>query len=285
MTKTDSKHHSAQEIRLNMAKLSWMAYQAPDQVQLMWGKKDEDLQNSNWSPLTAASEVPRYASCASCDAQAYALKMGGCTRAPLVLACRGTSSVADAMIDASVQLVPFSFADGKTTGGVAVHRGFYEQFKGILPEVDKLYKGHLAGGGFLMCTGHSLGSAVAALAALYYGSQYPKQVAYIGFGTPRVGNGAFAKMFDGAVLDRTRVINGRDPVGKVPPPVGYTHVGTEEHIGRSDPYPAIPALTDLPDHDIEKGYIRNLTDPSSTTTAVPAQHANWLTEALSKVRF
>ena len=78
--------------------------------------------------------------------------------------------------------------------------------------MDPLYKGHLAGGGVLMCTGHSLGSGVAAMAALYYGAQYPKQVAYIGFGTPRVGNGAFAKMFDSVVLARP------DPCGKRPRP-------------------------------------------------------------------
>lgn len=157
MNKGESSHHSAQDIRVNMAKLSWMAYQAPEKVNRMWREEDEALENTNWSPLLATTEPVLYASCASCDAQAYAVKMDLCPRAPLVLACRGTSSIADAMIDASVQLVPFSFADGKSKGGVAVHRGFYKQFKGILPWVDPLYKGHLAGGGVLMCTGHSLG--------------------------------------------------------------------------------------------------------------------------------
>ena len=52
---------------------------------------------------------------------------------------------------------------------------------------------------------------MAALAAMFYGQQYPKQVAYIGLGTPRVGNGAFVKKFADVVLDRTRIANGRDP--------------------------------------------------------------------------
>lgn len=69
-------------------------------------------------------------------------------------------------------------------------------------------------------------------------------------------------------------------VSKVPPPLGYTHVGAQTHIGRSDPYPAIAALTDLPDHDIGT-YIRNLEEPLSQATSVPVQHSNWLTEALS----
>lgn len=205
------KHHSAQETWSNMAKLSWMAYQKPEDVGKTWRERSALAADGNWSPLKAASEPPQYATCPSCDAQAYAFKMGACPRAPLVLACRGTSSIQDAMVDVSLQLVPFKFADGTCKEKVLVHRGFYEQFKGILPQVDTLYEGHLAGGGMLACTGHSLGAGVATLAALYYGEQYPGQVAYVGFGSPRVGNAAFAESFDATVLDRTRVVNGRDP--------------------------------------------------------------------------
>ena len=61
------------------------------------------------------------------------------------------------------------------------------------------------------------------------------------------------------------------------------HVGTEAHVGRSDPYPAIPALTDLPDHDINT-YIRNLATTSAKATAVPVLHSDWLTEALTRFR-
>ena len=153
------KHHSAQETWSNMAKLSWMAYQKPEDVGKTWRERSALAADGNWSPLKAASEPPQYATCPSCDAQAYAFKMGACPRAPLVLACRGTSSIQDAMVDVSLQLVPFKFADGTCKEKVLVHRGLYEQFKGIVPQVDALYKGHLAGGGMLICTGHSLGKA------------------------------------------------------------------------------------------------------------------------------
>ena len=270
---------------MNMAKLSWIAYQTPSKVKEMWAAEKKDLAGTNWSPFSAmAADEPQYADCPACDAQAYACKMGACPRAPLVLACRGTSSIQDAMVDGSLQLVPFTFADGKPKQGVAVHRGFYRQFKGILPQIDPLYKGHLAAGGTLICTGHSLGAAVATLAALYYGERYPGQVSYIGFGSPRVGNGTFARFFATKVTDYTRVVNGRDPVPKVPPPGEYTHVGAETHVGRRDPYPAIAALTDLPDHDIAN-YIHNLeTSVPLQVTSVPLQHSNWLTEVLSKFR-
>jgi len=156
-----TNHHDAQEVWLNMARLSWMAYQPPEKVDQMWHdcQQQTELTDQNWSPLKAALEPPQYATCPSCDAQAYAFKMGARPRAPLVLACRGTSSIQDAMVDVSLQLVPFKFADGTCKEKVLVHRGFYEQFKGIVPQVDALYKGHLAGGGMLICTGHSLGKA------------------------------------------------------------------------------------------------------------------------------
>ena len=125
---------------------------------------------------------------------------------------------------------------------------------------------------------------MAALAAMFYGQQYPKQVAYIGLGTPRVGNGGFVKKFAEVVLDRTRIANGRDPINKIPPPLGYSHIGTEFRVGRSDPYPAIPALTDLPDHDILGGYVRNLATPAAPVTAVPLSHSNWLTDVISRFR-
>ncbi len=276
-------HHSAKETRLNMARLSWLAYQSPDVVNQQWQtcQKLPEAECGDWTPLKAASEPPQFATCAASDAQAYAFKMGGCTETPLILACRGTSSIQDAMVDASLALVPFEFADGKQKTGVCVHKGFYQQFKGILPQVDLLYKGHLAGGGMLLCTGHSLGSGIAALAALYYAEQFPQQVAYIGFGTPRVGNPALVKTFNTVVLDRSRVANGRDPINKVPPPVGYAHVGAEVHIGRPDPYPAIPLFTDIPDHDILQGYVRGLQTDAPQANAIPRSHANWLSCAMS----
>jgi len=52
---------------------------------------------------------------------------------------------------------------------------------------------------------------VAALTALYYGEAYPQHVAYIGLGTPRVGDEAFKQKFDAVVMDRTRIANRRDP--------------------------------------------------------------------------
>ena len=277
-----------------LARLSWIAYQECPDINIKWhewqdrkkGKEPSDLAwqkaNCDWEPLKDAVEPPQFTTCSTTDAQAYAFKMG--PGDPLILACRGTSSFQDALVDLCLQLVPFVSADGSPEKGVSVHRGFYGQFKGIMPQVDKLYRGHLAGGGTLLCIGHSLGSSVAALVALYYGQLHPGKVSYVGFGTPRVGNGEFVKLFNSVVKNPVRVVNGRDPINKIPPPICYAHICPETRVGRSDPYPAIPMLSDLPDHDILKGYIHNLANPAAEATVVPKQFSNWFTEAISRFR-
>ncbi|MBI3866354.1 MAG: lipase family protein [Planctomycetia bacterium] len=76
-------------------------------------------------------------------------------------------------------------------------------------------------------TGHSLGAALATIAASRYNAVQPIQGLYT-FGSPRVGNGEFA----GAVPQNTvRFVNNQDMVARVPPPIGgYKHVGTLKFI-------------------------------------------------------
>ena len=52
------------------------------------------------------------------------------------------------------------------------------------------------------------------------------------FGTPRVGNAAWASLFDSEVTDFKRVNNKRDPVPTVPGRrSGFRHPSGEIHIG------------------------------------------------------
>lgn len=79
-------------------------------------------------------------------------------------------------------------------------------------------------------TGHSLGGALATLAAMDIAQQKNKlgdiKIKMYNFGSPRVGNQCFSKLFDLAVPDSWRVVNANDSVTKVPRPfMGYHHVG------------------------------------------------------------
>lgn len=85
-----------------------------------------------------------------------------------------------------------------------VHRGFFEAFKKIHHQVTESlkkvytekYSAHLPNVP-LYFTGHSLGGAVASLMALETNVLFPINPIYVyNFGSPRVGNRSFAKLFN-----------------------------------------------------------------------------------------
>jgi acetyl esterase/lipase len=66
-------------------------------------------------------------------------------------------------------------------------------------------------------TGHSLGGALAALAAIELRRAYPAALVRVyTFGAPRVGNRAFSALYDAHVPDTWAVVNLEDPVPRVP---------------------------------------------------------------------
>ncbi|CAM9555140.1 unnamed protein product [Pylaiella littoralis] len=66
-------------------------------------------------------------------------------------------------------------------------------------------------------TGHSLGGALATLAALDHMRRYPNaNVTMYNFGSPRVGNRAFAQLYDSYVGDSFRIVNNLDAVARMP---------------------------------------------------------------------
>lgn len=81
----------------------------------------------------------------------------------------------------------------------------------------------------LLLTGHSLGAAMATLAALELDrGGYPISGVY-NYGSPRVMNPELARIYKQRGLDAItyRFRKGWDGVVEVPPPIGYKHVGTE----------------------------------------------------------
>lgn len=84
-------------------------------------------------------------------------------------------------------------------------------------------------GGTTLLLGHSMGGALAHLAALdlKIGFQLPDVKVYT-FGSPRVGNSVFASFFEEHVSEAWRFTHGRDIVPSVPPILlGFHHVSRE----------------------------------------------------------
>lgn len=83
----------------------------------------------------------------------------------------------------------------------------------------------------VVVTGHSLGGAVATIAAAYLRQQpasAPTTVDLITYGSPRVGNNAFAGFVTAQPGAEFRVTHLDDPVPKLPPiEFGYRHTSPE----------------------------------------------------------
>lgn len=226
------------------AKLSQMAYSSPEAVT-----------PDKFEVLKRVEGTPEFFTCTECDANCYIAKYKpprvSCMPASVLAICaRGTSSVLDWVCDAEVDQVLFKDANGAALG--RVHAGFHRQFLGLFRLFGDQVRKHLAGGGVLLCFGHSLGSSIGAVAALYYGRDHPGQVFYAGYGTPRVFDPDAAKAFNGCVKGKWRVKHRFDPVDACIPPIDYKHVGSEVHMGAIDRHPDVPLLIDVGDHDISK---------------------------------
>ncbi|OBZ77266.1 Lipase [Grifola frondosa] len=85
----------------------------------------------------------------------------------------------------------------------------------------------------VILVGHSLGGALAQLDALFMTLNLPSSihVKAVTYGTPRVGNSAYAAWYDAMVPDFTRINNEKDPIPIVPGRfLGFEHPHGEVHI-------------------------------------------------------
>ncbi|KAI9465076.1 alpha beta-hydrolase [Lactarius psammicola] len=118
---------------------------------------------------------------------------------------------------------------------IQIHSGFALEHKKtagrILAEVKRLMAEHSSTDVILV--GHSLGGALAELDTLFMRLNLPAGTTVRGvtFGTPRVGNPAWATYFDSQIANFTRMNNKRDVVPTVPGRrLGFQHPREEIHI-------------------------------------------------------
>jgi hypothetical protein len=149
----------------------------------------------------------------------------------IIVAFRGSKNPRDFVQDAKFGMTRLITLSGGEE--VHVHLGFKEDFEAIAVAVITNVKTLLAmnSQAKVWLTGHSLGGALAILCAMEFRRQGIPVSQVITFGQPRVGNAAFAAMYDampGLKQLTIRVINQNDLIPRTPGwLMGYRHCGYE----------------------------------------------------------
>ncbi|KAI5820808.1 Alpha/Beta hydrolase protein [Pyronema omphalodes] len=186
----------------------------------------------------------------------------------ILLAFRGTYSLAGAVADLTVAPQAYLPYGGSDCKNCTVHAGFLSSWKEaakvVVPEIEGVLRKEEYQRWSVQVVGHSLGGAIAALAGLE-GSARGWDVRVVTFGEPKVGNGEFAGYLDGVFnISRTdanmgqktmptetrdgktqetgtrgteipkyiRVTHAGDPVPMLPPAWGYSHHAGEVFIAK-----------------------------------------------------
>lgn len=143
------------------------------------------------------------------------------------IAIRGTKTGQDWLTNGNVGL-----ATGH--GGSPVHSGFQQTFQSMRPAFEKAFAPRLrqGGNGTVHCVGHSLGGALASLAAEWIKIRFSRPVNLYTFGAPRVGLNGYAANATFGVDHIYRCTHGADPVPNVPlwPFIHAPNCGTEYRL-------------------------------------------------------
>jgi hypothetical protein len=114
-----------------------------------------------------------------------------------------------------------------------IHAGFFQMYEAIKINIRQGVEKQCAAYDLpLVIIGHSLGAGMATLAALDISyNDYRKSIYVYLYGSPKVGNSAFANSYAERLKDTTiRVVNGCD-IATILPTIGYQHVVENYRIG------------------------------------------------------
>jgi hypothetical protein len=153
----------------------------------------------------------------------------------VVAAFRGTVGVEGWLEDFDFSQVPASqsLSANASCAGCLVSKGFsVDTYASVAPQLAAAVRATLAAapaGARVVVLGHSLGAAIAEVATFDLLAQGFPVAAHYSFGTPRVGNAAWAAAWaaaaDAAGVAHFRIVHNQDLVPRLPPNVvfGFVH--------------------------------------------------------------
>ncbi|AOS65436.1 lipase family protein [Actinoalloteichus hymeniacidonis] len=218
-----------------MAKAAELAYEDPSRIESTaaeWGFDRIRHHHSTFAPPFALS-----------DTQAYTMA----NSTMIVTTFRGTEPVElrDWLSDATT---PPWRGPGNTG---FVHYGFAEALRAVFPAVRSAIDELRDAEQTVWFTGHSLGGALAMLAAAWLEFENPRLAAdgVYTFGQPRTCDRTLADAYDRALAGRTfRVVNNNDIVARVPPEPVFHHVAAPRYLDSAgrvhESMPLVPGLLD-----------------------------------------
>lgn len=194
-----------------LAKAASLAYQDENEVRTETGRWGFDRFQYFYSKHQLPFPIE--------DTQAYV----AASDSMIIAAFRGTEpkQICDWLTDANSPACP-----GPARNGL-VHLGFNQALASVYPEVRNAVQELRTNNQTLWFTGHSLGAALAMLAAARMYFEDPKLLAngVYTFGQPRTCDRLLASAYDTAFKSRVfRFVNNNDIVAQVPPEPLYHHV-------------------------------------------------------------
>ncbi|HEV7921084.1 MAG TPA: lipase family protein [Thermoanaerobaculia bacterium] len=142
-----------------------------------------------------------------------------------ILAFRGSEEFKDWMTNINAVPVPWE-------GPGLVHSGFRRGLNVVWEQIESLLTTMTVP---LFYTGHSLGAALATVAA----ARKPPRATYT-YGGPRCGDAHFASTFE--TRQHYRIVNNRDIVATLPPPPLYRHAGEQHYVSSAGSMLVNPSL-------------------------------------------
>jgi hypothetical protein len=211
---TDYKDLSLSAIRANLSYLSY------DDIKNYYNNKENINKNDLlYSIFNDMKGLPKYYSNLNDSVVAYTWIEND----TLHIMFRGTNNLKDVIIDATICRTKL-FPDDNS---ILVHRGFLAYFMLLERDLGNEIMKQINNNNInkIQFNSHSLGAAAATIAVCWFRKIFQNiKIINHTFGSPRVGNKEFVKLYQQSVDINVRIRNNKDPVPLIPISILYYHV-------------------------------------------------------------
>jgi len=201
---------------LNIARLSTMCYFNEEKLHKYYSCERPYNKNTNELVFNYIKKEPIFVHDFKTDCQLIITNY----KEFLVIVFRGTESKQDVFTDLNVLQENLYLKNIDLSP--KTHAGFLKQFLSVKESIIQYIEKY---DNIIFC-GHSLGGALATIASLYFYFYFEKIkiINCVTFGSPRVGDKVFSKLFDTVINESIRIVNDNDPVPCFPTTWRFEHV-------------------------------------------------------------